>query len=375
MVAAVMAVVVERGYGAYAAGSCTTKRAPSTSGAASVMGRHAEPVLGPDLAAMRLDDLLGDRKAEAGIVAEALMRPVGIEALEDLLDRVGPDARTVVVDDDLDHRPCSAPRGDAHGAAGRARTSAHCRSGCRSPGRGANRGPAPRKSCGPPPSKASATVHAVVVADLVGDRDHGGRASVCRLTGADSCRCNSASSRLASEMSEISRSRRLTSCWITANSRSWLSLGLGERHGFDRRTQRGQRILQLMRHVGGEALDRLDAAVERVGHVAQRAGQMADLVAPVGEIRDFDARAHPPPHPLGGIGEAAHRTGDGAGEEHRQHDHDHGGDQEHLQDREPLGCDASARCRRPGSTAAARRAPRGSAAPASPPTRSPRRGR
>ena len=39
-------------------------------------------------------------------------------------------------------------------------------------------------------------------------------------------------------------------------------------------------FLQLMRDVGGEALDRLDAAVERVGHVAQRAGQMADLVAP-----------------------------------------------------------------------------------------------
>jgi hypothetical protein len=34
-----------------------------------------------------------------------------------------------------------------------------------------------------------------------------------------------------------------------------------------------------MRDIGGEAFDRLDRLIERVGHVAQRAGQMADLVA------------------------------------------------------------------------------------------------
>ena len=51
---------------------------------------------------MRLDDLLGDRQAETGILPEALMRPVGIEALENLIDGVGPDAGTVIVHDDLD---------------------------------------------------------------------------------------------------------------------------------------------------------------------------------------------------------------------------------------------------------------------------------
>ena len=100
------------------------------------------------------------------------------------------------------------------------------------------------------------------------------RAAAARSTGAASWRCSSASSRLASEMSVISRSSRLTSCSITSSSRSRLLVGLGERQGLDRRAQRGERILQLVRHVGGEALDRLDAAVERVGHVAQRAGQM-----------------------------------------------------------------------------------------------------
>ena len=33
-----------------------------------------------------------------------------------------------------------------------------------------------------------------------------------------------------------------------------------------------------MRDVGGEALDRVDAVVERLGHVAQSTGQMPDLI-------------------------------------------------------------------------------------------------
>ena len=46
---------------------------------------------------------------------------------------------------------------------------------------------------------------------------------------------------------------------------------LGQRQGFDGRAQRGQRVLELMRHVGGEALDGLDAVVERRRSSAQRA--------------------------------------------------------------------------------------------------------
>ncbi len=64
---------------------------------------------------------------------------------------------------------------------------------------------------------------------------------------------------------------------------------------------------------------------------------MPDLVAPVGEIRDLDARADAPPHALGAGGEPPHRARDGAGQQHREHHHHAGGDEEHLEDRQPLG--------------------------------------
>ena len=66
---------------------------------------------------MGVDDLLGDREAEAGVLAKALMRTVGVEALEDALQRVVANARTVIVDHDLD-LGAHAAAGDAHLAAG-----------------------------------------------------------------------------------------------------------------------------------------------------------------------------------------------------------------------------------------------------------------
>src|SRR5580700_2016316 len=59
-------------------------------------------VLGPDLAAMRFDDLPRDREAEAGVLAEALVGPVRIEALENSFERVLGNAGAFVLDDDLD---------------------------------------------------------------------------------------------------------------------------------------------------------------------------------------------------------------------------------------------------------------------------------
>ena len=95
-------------------------------------------------------------------------------------------------------------------------------------------------------------------------------------------------------------------------------VGLGERQGLDRAAQRGQRILQLVRDVGGEALDRLDAVVERL--VMSRSAWLRWPISSrrwlksgiSGRERDAAADA------VGGVGEAAERGGDGAGEEERQ---------------------------------------------------------
>lgn len=91
-----------------------------------------------------------------------------------------------------------------------------------------------------------------------------------------------------------------------------------------------------MGHVGGKGFDRLDPVIQRVGHVAQRAGQMPDLVAAAGKVGNLHARADAAPDPLGAVGQPPHRSGDGACQQQRQHDHDSGGDAEHFQDGKPL---------------------------------------
>src|SRR5882757_1063745 len=67
--------------------------------AATIVGR-IEAVLRGEPPAMGFDDLLGDGKTEPRILAEALLRPVGVEALEDLLERIRANAGAVVLDDD-----------------------------------------------------------------------------------------------------------------------------------------------------------------------------------------------------------------------------------------------------------------------------------
>ena len=88
-------------------------------------------------------------------------------------------------------------------------------------------------------------------------------------------------------MSVISRSRRRTSCWMISSQPLARRLVLGQRQCLDRASQRGQRVLQFVADIGGEALDRLDAGIERVRHVAQRLRQIADLVLAVGEVGDL----------------------------------------------------------------------------------------
>ena len=60
--------------------------------------------------------------------------------------------------------------------------------------------------------------------------------------------------------------------------------------GLDRAAQRGERVLDLMRDIGGKTLDRAHALPQRVGHLAQRPREIADLVAAPGEVGYFDPR-------------------------------------------------------------------------------------
>src|SRR5713101_6577582 len=153
---------------------------------------------------MRFDDLLRDGKPEAGVLAEALVRPVGVEALEDLLHRIRADAGAVVVDHDLD-LVAEAAAIHAHGAVGRrerARIGDQIVDHLAEPGVIAGHDEGIR----PAAFEGERDADAVTVLS-----------SLIRSTGIASCRCISASRRLAWAMSEISRSSRFTSCSITAS--------------------------------------------------------------------------------------------------------------------------------------------------------------
>ena len=95
-----------------------------------------------------------------------------------------------------------------------------------------------------------------------------------------SARDSSASTREASEMSLIRRSSRCTSSRMMVISFLCCVRILDARHGFDRAAQRRQRILDLMGDVGGEALDRVHALPQRLGHVAQRRPERSPISSP-----------------------------------------------------------------------------------------------
>ena len=61
--------------------------------------------------------------------------------------------------------------------------------------------------------------------------------------------------------------------------------------GVDGGLQARQRVLELVRHVGGEALDLVDAGAQLAGHPAQRDGQIADLVAAPAHVGDLAGAA------------------------------------------------------------------------------------
>ncbi len=96
----------------------------------------------------------------------------------------------------------------------------------------------------------------------------------------------------------------------------------------DGRAHGGQRVLQLVRHVGREALVRVDPRPQRARGGLEVAREDADLVAPLQQVRGHRAAAPPPlPHRSGRARELQHGRGQRRRqierEEYRQHQRDH----------------------------------------------------
>ena len=86
------------------------------------------------------------------------------------------------------------------------------------------------------------------------------------------------------------------------------------RQRFERAAQGGQRILEFMCDIGGEAFNCVQTIIERLRHLAQRARQVTDLVRSRGEIGNLLARPDATPHAFGRVGEPPDRFGDCVGE-------------------------------------------------------------
>ena len=118
---------------------------------------------------------------------------------------------------------------------------------------------------------------------LVGDRGHGGE----ELAEVDPARLGAGEFRIEAGGVGDVRDQTVEALHIVLDDLHQPAarlVGLGQRQGLDRAAQGGQRVLQLVADIGGEALDGVEPAVERLGHVAQRARQVADFVCAAREV-------------------------------------------------------------------------------------------
>src|SRR5690606_1790467 len=116
-------------------------------------------------------------------------------------------------------------------------------------------------------------------------------------------------------------------------------IGPGERERFHCAAQRSERVLQLMADIRGKALDRIYAGVKRIGHLTHGYGKVADLVLPVGEVRNFLPVLHATAHAHRRRRQPPQRSGDGGGKKERQDRGHQRGNAEDAQDRLALGRD------------------------------------
>ncbi len=130
------------------------------------------------------------------------------------------------------------------------------------------------------------------------DFDDGGEQLATAPPARGASRDSSASRREASEISVISRSMRLTSPRTMSQQPRAALIVLGAAEHLHRAGQRGEGVFQLMRHIGGEAFDGVDAVIEaRRSWISgcrpdrrsrqSRSGKIGNVAAPA------NARAHP----------------------------------------------------------------------------------
>ncbi len=101
----------------------------------------------------------------------------------------------------------------------------------------------------------------------------------------------------------------------------------------------GQRIPKLVRHVGGERLERPDAPFEPPRQLLERAGEVSDLVGAAGALEASGESAAVVEDGLRLVAEASQGTGDGGGHDERKKRRDGDGEEDHFEKAEALGVD------------------------------------
>ncbi len=209
------------------------------------------------------------------MLAELLaLRPLGVEPVENVLELCLGDARPLVLDRDLHHpaRP-RAPHSPMRPSPGEKDCALpiRLRSTCTS---------RPSTACTTqrPPAASARGAARLRRASSRGSRP-AWRGSAPHRPARCASRDSSASMREASLMSLISRSSRATSSAMMAEQAALLDRVVDAPQRLDGAADRGQRVLDLVRDVGGEALDRVHAVPQRARRLRQRGGEFADLVA------------------------------------------------------------------------------------------------
>src|SRR5215471_17093045 len=212
---------------------------------------------------MHFHDLLRNRKSKARILAKSLMGPVGVKALEDLVESVGTDAGAVIVDHDLDV-VLHASAEDTHTAVRRRERSRvlndvidHLAQGIAT---------AHHERALIAALEFDRNPYTVVTFDLVCDGNDGSqklhqiyRNRIDTLHfGVEAAGIRNIGDQPIQALHIVLDDGKKSASTV---------FGFHQRQGLDSGAQRGERVLEFVRDVGSKALHRLDATVHGCRHL------------------------------------------------------------------------------------------------------------